>query len=487
MLWYALVLSAAIGGLGWFLDREVRRARVADIDSHLLATAAALDAALRLFPPHELTGQPPPIPKFRPGKDGKFPPNRFEGGERFPGGGFGPGGVGGPPGPGPMGRDRFLGSLGLPPEAPSDTAFMIWRADGATLKALGLPNDLPAPALPVKGPTVSFQGNTRELITPGPQGTAILVSRSATTAQNDLRQFSVRLTAVCAGVLLFGLMGGWIVSRRFLRPIAAIAETAAGISAQNLSERIDESRVESELVGLARVLNATFSRLEEAFARQARFTADASHELRTPLAVLRSQVDLALARPRSAEEYREALQACLRAGERMTELVECLLVLARADAGLPNETRKAVELHRVVSDAIEQVAPLADVTSIRIHSTLDPIVVHGDQGGLSRVVANLLSNAVRYNHLKGEVFVSLARDHDEAVLTVRDTGIGVPNQDRDRLFERFYRADSARSRETGGTGLGLAIAKAIVDAHGGTIGLGENDDGATFWVRLPLA
>ena len=134
-------------------------------------------------------------------------------------------------------------------------------------------------------------------------------------------------------MLAVGLAGGWLASARILRPVAAISATASAISATNLSERIDAAAVDRELADLAGVLNATFDRLEAAFERQARFTADASHELRTPLAVLRSQAQLALSRPRSAEEYRKSIEECLRAAERMTALVEGLLTLARADAG----------------------------------------------------------------------------------------------------------------------------------------------------------
>jgi heavy metal sensor kinase len=297
--------------------------------------------------------------------------------------------------------------------------------------------------------------------------------------------FAWQLAGTGAAVLLVGLAGGWLISRRIFRPIATIAETASRISADNLSERIDTQSVDRELADLARVLNATFRRLESAFDRQARFTGDASHELRTPLAVVRSQAELTLSRERSPAEYREALQTCLRAAERMTDLVDGLLTLARADAG-KSAVREPVGLDRVVADAVELCRPLAEQNSIRLTTDLAPVTVPGDASALGRVVGNLVTNAIRYNRPGGEVHVTLERDGPGAVLTVRDTGEGIPEEHRAQLFERFYRADKARSRATGGSGLGLAIAKAVVEAHGGTIGFDSTvGKGSTFWVRLP--
>jgi heavy metal sensor kinase len=306
--------------------------------------------------------------------------------------------------------------------------------------------------------------------------------------QEQLRAFAWQLAGAGALVLAVGLAGGWVVSGRILRPVAAISGAASAISATNLSRRIDTAAVDHELAGLAAVLNATFDRLEAAFERQSRFTADASHELRTPLAVLRSQAELALSRPRSEPEYREALETCLRAAGRMAGLVDGLLTLARADAGKLDLRRQPVDLARVVEEGVSLVGPLAAAKSVSVSTRLAPAEVTGDPERLGQVVTNLLGNAVQYNRSGGQVLVGLRVGSGRAVLSVCDTGVGIPEADRPHVFERFYRADRARSRASGGSGLGLAICKSIVEAHGGVIDFEtEPGRGSTFFVRLPCA
>jgi heavy metal sensor kinase len=494
LLWYAVVLTGVVGGFAGLLYYEVRAARLAEVDAQLEAAAASLESALRLFPPFELTGesQPPPPPKDfgPPPKDPGPPPKKFgPPPKKKPPPGWPPDrpefGPEFRPEPGPKGpgREHLIAGLDLPRDHAGGMYFAVWRADGAVLKAAGVGSEPEAP--PATQPARQFRGTNRELVARGPSGTTILVGRPAGNVSRDLTAFAWQLAGTGAAVLAVGLAGGWLVSRRIFRPVAAIAETASRISGDNLSERINVLAVDRELAGLARVLNATFGRLEAAFDRQARFTADASHELRTPLAVLRSQAELTLGRARTPDEYREALQTCLRAAERMTDLVEGLLTLARADAG-KSGLREPVELHRVARDAVELCRPLATEKGVRLTAELAPVTVPGDTGGLARVVGNLVANAIRYNRPAGEVHVELTRDGREAVVTVRDTGEGIAAEHHSHLFERFYRADKARSRATGGSGLGLAIAKAVVEAHGGTIGFESAvGKGSTFWVRLP--
>jgi two-component system, OmpR family, sensor kinase len=492
LLWYAVVLTGVVGGFAGLLYYEVRAARLAEVDAQLEAAAASLESALRLFPPFELTGESQPPPPPPPPREFGPPPKKFgPPPKKKPPPGWSPefGPEFGPdPGPKGPGREHLLAGLdppGAPGGRPGGMYFAVWRADGAVLKAVGVgDNESPPPATAGQSAR-RFRGANRELAARGPSGTTILVGRPAGDVGRDLTAFAWQLAGTGAAVLAVGLAGGWLLSRRIFRPVAAIAETASRISADNLSERIDTRAVDRELADLARVLNATFRRLEAAFDRQARFTADASHELRTPLAVLRSQAELTLGRARTPDEYREALQTCLRAAERMTDLVEGLLTLARADAG-KSGVREPVELHRVARDAVELCRPLATERGVRLTAELAPVTVPGDAGGLARVVGNLVANAIRYNRPAGEVHVELTRDGREAVLTVRDSGEGIAAEHHPHLFERFYRADKARSRATGGSGLGLAIARAVVEAHGGTIGFESAvGKGSTFWVRLP--
>ena len=479
--WYGLVLLAVVAGFAGVLYYRARATLFQEIDAALEDDALYLDAALRRFPPHLLDGTPPPrdpprdFPRPR-------PPDRFKKDR--------------PPPPGPS-RERLMAELALPEHSasgpdgrrPAAAYFGVWRADGSVLKASELPEETaPPPPTPGGRPRLEWRGDRREATLTGPRNTRVLVGRSVSDEWAGLHAFAWRLGGAGAAVLAVGLLGGWLVSARILRPVAAIAATASSISATNLSGRIDPATVDRELAELARVLNAAFDRLEAAFERQARFTADASHELRTPLAIIRTHAELALARPRSAGEYREAVVTCLRAAERMAALVEGLLALARADAGKLDLRRDPVDLKWVVEESANLLRPLAEARGISLELKLDPAVVVGDPLRLGQVVANLLTNAVNYNRDGGSVRVELAVSSGEAVLSVADTGGGIPEEDRPHIFERFYRVDKARSRASGGTGLGLAICKSAVESHGGTIDFEtESGRGTTFRVRLPCA
>ena len=371
----------------------------------------------------------------------------------------------------------------------SATYLAVWRGDGKLLKSAGLPDGTPPPTLQEGDPPatvrLSWRGDFREAAVLGPGNTRVVVGQSVAPEWADLNRFAWQLAAAGVAVLAIGLAGGWLASARILRPIADISATAAAISATNLSERINPATVDRELEGLARVLNATFDGLEAAFDRQARFTADASHELRTPLAVLRSQAQMALSRPRPAEEYRKSIEECLRAGERMTALVEGLLMLARADAGKLDLRHEMVDLKQVAADAVSQLRPLADGLSIAVATKLMPVQVRGDAVRIGQVITNLVANAIRYNRPGGQVRVRLTETNGEAILSIEDTGLGIPEADQSHIFERFYRVSKDRSRLSGGSGLGLAISKSIVEGHGGTITFtSAADKGTTFEVRI---
>jgi len=288
--------------------------------------------------------------------------------------------------------------------------------------------------------------------------------------------------------MAIGLLGGWLLSARAIRPIKTITSTAQNISASNLSRRISLIETENELGSLAAVLNAMFARLEAAFERQIRFTADASHELRTPLSIIYSHAELALARDRSAEEYRKSIETCFRASKRMKSLVDSLLVLARADAGKLEIRREELDLSESAEDCLELVRPLAAEKKIQLKSELQSARICGDTFRLAQVITNLLTNAINYNREGGSVTIGVKADGGQAILTVSDTGVGIAQEDQKHLFERFYRVDKARSRELGGSGLGLAICRSIVEAHGGRISLAsEPGKGTTITASLPIA
>ena len=254
-----------------------------------------------------------------------------------------------------------------------------------------------------------------------------------------------------------------------------------------MSQRINTAETESELGQLAAVLNSTFARLETAFAQQQQFTADAAHELRTPVSVILAQTQTALSRERYAAEYRETVEACERSAQRMRRLIESLLELARLDAGQENMKRLRFDLAKVVKDCVEQVQPVAGQRNVKVLADLAPVEITGDAERLAQVVTNLLANAIQYNRLDGEVRIKLEAKSGLAVLTITDTGPGIPAQDLPHVFERFYRGDKSRTISNGHAGLGLAISKAIVEAHGGTIEVSSRTgQGTTFTVRLPM-
>lgn len=465
LLWYALVLTGVVAGFALLLYYEVESARIKELDGDLESVAAGLESSCRSLPADLLRA---------PGTDG--PRSREKGRPSLP-----------PIGSEAPNREFHLARITWPGPPNADAHgkyFAIYRADGKVVKSVGVPSERAAPA--VSYPTQSFRGANREIVLKGPENVTILVGRPAEAVAAEMRRFAWQLVVTGGAVLGVGLLGGWIISRRIFRPVAAISATAARITETNLSERIDTANLDRELVGLGAVLNETFDRLRAAFDRQARFTADASHELRTPLAVIRSQAELVLSRARSPEEYRAAIQTTLHAALRMSSLVERLLVLARTESNLSGLKLEIVEWDGAIRAAAVQLASFAEKKNVRLQFDLAPVRLLGDSGALAQLAVNLIGNAIKYNRPGGRVRVSLTAAPDEILLSVADTGIGIPQADQGKIFERFYRADKARSRRSGGSGLGLAICKAIVEAHGGAIQFDSAPgDGTTFRVAIP--
>ena len=364
--------------------------------------------------------------------------------------------------------------------------YVVWLRHGVrpVSRSAAAPRDVPEPKMG-DHPNRS-RGDFREtFLFPGP-GDCVLVGRSITRDLAGFRQLAWWLSAIGGSILVVGLAGGgWLITRT-LRPIAAISSAAEKISTGDLTERIHTADTASELGQLAAVLNSTFSRLESAFTRQARFTADAAHELRTPLAVMLTHTQNSLADDDLSDEHRDAFAACQRAAQRMRRLTESLLTLARLESGESPADRKSCDLAPVVRDAIELLRPLADRQSVTLISEIPASPCHGNAEQLGQVVTNLVSNAIFYNRPGGEVRVTLTHAADGLRLTVADTGQGIPATDLPHIFERFYRADRARSSAAGNVGLGLSISQAILSAHGGTISVTSVPaSGSTFTVHLP--
>jgi heavy metal sensor kinase len=291
-------------------------------------------------------------------------------------------------------------------------------------------------------------------------------------------------------LLLLASAGGYWLSRRALAPVDQITREARSISAQNLSSRLVVPRTRDELQRLSETLNGMLERLEKAFKRITQFTADASHELRTPVALMRTRAELALRRRRSEDEYREALAQILNELERTSRLVENLMLLTRTDSGTEALERARVNLVDSLSEACREGRTLAEAKHIGFEERLPetPVWVEGDASLLRRLFLILLDNAVKYTPPQGQITVSLSAGNGYAVAAICDTGIGIAAEDLANIFERFYRSDRARSRESGGAGLGLSIGRWIAEAHGGAIEVRSTlGEGSVFRIRLPLA
>jgi heavy metal sensor kinase len=291
-------------------------------------------------------------------------------------------------------------------------------------------------------------------------------------------------------LLLLASAGGYWLSRRALAPVDQVTREARSISAQNLSSRLAVPRTGDELQRLSETLNGMLERLEQAFRRITQFTADASHELRTPVALMRTRAEITLRKARSQEEYRDTLRQILEDLQRTSSLIENLMLLARADSGAEALERARINMVENVEQACLAGRALADAKGISLHVELpeSPVWIEGDANSLRRLFLILLDNAVKYTPPQGRITVSLSASDGSAVAEVRDTGIGIAAQDLSHIFERFFRADRARSRETGGAGLGLSIGKWIAEGHGGTISAqSKPGEGSVFQVRIPLA
>jgi heavy metal sensor kinase len=481
-IWYGLILVVVLAGFG-FMAYQLEHARqFVQIENELHHRIDVLAKALHRPPPRQ------------PGQDFNRPPP-----EQFPDDGQ----------PGQNLRPPL--EFHLPPEAahlfdvsdPHSFYFIIRSPDKKEIaRSSNVPNEVNHNIISgvldwmvAQEPMGGFRGFNdidhdndrffRTFYQMLPSGESLLVGCSIKPELSELHRTAVELFGVGGIILLFGLAGGWWLVSRAIKPIDDISAAAVKISAGDLSQRINVAETESELGKLASVLNSTFARLDAAFAQQKQFASDAAHELRTPVTVILTQTQTALNRERSTAEYRETVEACQRAAQRMRKLIGALLELARLDAGQEQMKRLRFDFSSVVNECVALIKPIAEEREVKILTELSPLEIAGDAGRLAQVATNLLTNAIQYNKPGGEVRVKLASQGDLAILTVSDTGNGIPTEDLQHIFGRFYRGDKSRTGEN--AGLGLAISKAIVEAHGGVIEVSSTENtGATFTVRLPV-
>jgi heavy metal sensor kinase len=285
------------------------------------------------------------------------------------------------------------------------------------------------------------------------------------------------------------VVGGFWLVRLGLSPLSRLSDAVSRVSEKDFRLQFEEPHTPQELRPIVERLTQTLDQLKRAFAREKQAAADISHDLRTPLAALLTTTEVALRKPRSPEEYREVIEECRASGQQMSHLVERLLALARLDAGVDTLRPRDVDVTNLTEQCAAMVRPLAEARglSLRVHGN-GPLRVNVDPDKLREVLNNLLSNAIEYNRPQGCVEVHLQRDNGHLKLEVRDTGIGVPAEAREHIFERFYRVDPARDTEGLHCGLGLAIVKGYVDLMGGTIRVeSEETRGSTFAVQLPVS
>lgn len=281
-------------------------------------------------------------------------------------------------------------------------------------------------------------------------------------------------------------LGGFRITRRAFRPVTQMAETARAIgTGSDLSQRIETDGRGDELNQLGDTMNEMLARLQASFEAERQFSSDVSHELRTPIAVIRSQCEFALSGQAGEEEKREAFEAVLKQSERMNSIVSQLLLLSRAENGKFVPEREPVELNVLCETVCEELEAMAAERQVELAWNTEELQITGDETLLIRMVNNLVSNAIRYNRPGGSAEVSLRKRGKYAVLTVRDTGIGIRREDLGQIFSRFYRADRSRSSE--GTGLGLSMAAWIARVHGGSIRAESvYGEGSVFTAELPI-
>jgi len=305
-----------------------------------------------------------------------------------------------------------------------------------------------------------------------------------------LHRFATLLLVSIPILLLCAAGGGYWLSCSMLAPFDEITQAARSVGIHNLSSRLVVPQTRDVLQRLSETFNSMLERLEAAFKKITQFTADASHELRTPIAVMRTRAELSLRKTRTVDEHREALRQVHSGLEKTSDLVEKLMLLARADYGSEVLQLSTENLGDIVHDACSQGRTLSETKQVTFHEQIPdfPVWVQADAHALGRLFLILIDNAIKYTATGGRVEVLVASDNGSALATVRDTGIGIAAEELPNIFERFYRVDKARSRESGGVGLGLSIGRWIAEAHGGTVEVQSTPGrGSIFQVRLPLA
>jgi heavy metal sensor kinase len=315
----------------------------------------------------------------------------------------------------------------------------------------------------------------------------IQVATHTRFVRKSLSHFKGNLLAAFPIVLVLGSLGGWVLARRSLSPIGYIASKAQRITSNSLNERLATRGTDDEMDHLIRTINEMIARLESSFKRIAEFTADASHELKTPICALRGEAEVLLSKKRPFEEYQEGLAHFIERFDHLNRMINDLILLSKFDSSQVELKMVSLRLDLLVQDIGNLFKILAEQKGIDLQmDRIQEVTIMGDKVRLQQLFTNLIDNAIKYTP-EGSIRITVEKDGGNAVVQVRDTGIGIPQGEQEKIFKRFYRVDKSRSKEGGGVGLGLSITEWIVHAHRGKIGVeSEIGKGSTFTVYLPV-
>ena len=301
----------------------------------------------------------------------------------------------------------------------------------------------------------------------------------------NLKAFLI-ITPIC---LVISLAGMWILSKNSLKPLEQITQTAKRmLASSNLKQPIKVTRADKEVSHLIDTLNELFGKLDKSIEEIKNFSANASHELRTPLTIMRGNIDVILSRERTPDQYRETLQIILEEVKKLSRIVDSMLMLARSDALKEKLQMSVLRLDEVIKQNLPVWKKIAQMEEIELNHSVEPsLEIVGNEEWIQELITNLVENAIKYNHPHGKVFLRAYQKPEQIVLEVEDTGIGIPEEEQDKIFNRFYRIDKNNPRSFGGSGLGLAIVKWIVEEHQGRISLtSKANEGALFRVEFPI-
>jgi heavy metal sensor kinase len=333
----------------------------------------------------------------------------------------------------------------------------------------------------------------------------IQIASSLEDVEEALNTLLILLVITVPLALMVASLGGQFLANKALKPVDQITHTARMITSQNLNQRIKPPKVKDEISRLIETFNEMISRLDQSFRQIKQFSTDASHELKTPLTILKGEAEVTLRRKRTPQEYEQILRSNLEEVNRMSQIVDDLLLLSKADIGEIRLNKDRIHLVEILNEVVAQLNILAQAKNLRIETSNhdENIQIFGDGLRIRELFLNLIENGIKYTEEGGSLHVTVTKDtsphaistsgraegnHPEfAKIIVSDTGIGIAKEDQERIFDRFFRVDKARSRAQGGSGLGLSICRWIVEAHGGEINVeSEIGKGSSFIVRLPL-